>query len=70
MKIVVKKDGDGFLAKVTGTVHGLFAYGTTKELALKELRGVLDMVMDIQLEELEQQRQIRNSVDKRLSYAV
>ena len=51
------------MAKVTGTHHGLFAWDETKEQALKELEGVLEMVIDIQLEELEEQRQSRLNLE-------
>ena len=70
MKISVKKDGDGYLAVVLGTPHGLFTWGHTKEEALQELHGVLEVMMDISIEQLEEQRKLKNNLQKRLSHAV
>ena len=50
MKILVKKDGGGYLARVQGSTN-LFAYGLTKDQALEELSGVVDMTMDYHLEQ-------------------
>ena len=49
MKILVKKDGEGYLARVQGSAN-LFAYGLTRDQALEELSSVVDMTMDYQRE--------------------
>ncbi|MBC8207429.1 MAG: hypothetical protein ISR85_07125 [Kiritimatiellales bacterium] len=45
MKLVVKEDGEGYLVRVQG-VDNLFAYGLTKDEALDELSGVIEMSND------------------------
>lgn len=45
MTIDVRKDGEGFLAKVRGQ-DGLYSFGYSKAEALKELGNVVDMIMD------------------------
>lgn len=45
MKIIVKKDGEGYLARVQGSAN-LFAYGLTRDQALDELSGVIEMSDD------------------------
>lgn len=46
-KIVVRKDGEGYLARVRGS-DNLFAYGLTKEQAVQELVLVMAMTEDFQ----------------------
>jgi len=50
MKIIVKKDGEGYLACVRG-VDNLFAYGLTKQQAVRELSLVISMTEDFQSSE-------------------
>ncbi len=45
--VVLQKDGEGYLARVQGSAN-LFAYGLTRDQALEELSGVVDMTMDFQ----------------------
>ena len=61
MKIEVKQDGDGYLAKVRGQTN-LFAFGYSEEEALKELANVVDMIMDYHLEQVEMERKVRNQL--------
>jgi hypothetical protein len=44
-EIVVRKDGEGYLARVNGS-DNLFAYGLTKQEVLDELSGVIEMSND------------------------
>lgn len=70
MKLIVKEDGEGYLARVRGP-ENLFAYGLTKDEALEELSGVIDMTMDYHLEQLEIERRARNELmTHRATYAV
>ena len=70
MKILVKKDGEGYLARVQGSTN-LFAYGLTKNQALEELSGVVDMTMDYHLEQVNVERQaLRELLNTRLAYAL
>lgn len=70
MKILVKEDGEGYLARVRGS-DNLFAYGLTKEEALDELSGVIDMTMDYHLEQVDVERRARQELmTNRASYAV
>lgn len=43
--VVLQNDGDGYLARVQGSIS-LFAYGLTKDQALDELSGVIEMSDD------------------------
>lgn len=49
MKIVVKEDGEGYLAHVRGS-DNLYAYGSSRKEALDELSSVIEMTMDYRLE--------------------
>ena len=49
MKILVKEDGEGYLARVRGA-DNLFAYGLSRDEALDELTSVIEMSMDFHLE--------------------
>ena len=70
MKILVKEDGEGYLARVRGS-DNLFAYGLTREQSLDELSGVIDMTMDFHLEQVEIERRARQElVTNREAYAV
>lgn len=70
MKILVKEDGEGYLARVRGS-ENLFAYGLTKEEALNELSGVIDMTMDYHLEQVDIERRARRElIENRAAYAV
>ncbi len=45
MKIIIEKDGDGYLAKVEGH-QNLFAFAYSEKEAVIELKNVVEMVMD------------------------
>ncbi|NLX26792.1 MAG: hypothetical protein GXY61_12695 [Lentisphaerae bacterium] len=63
MQIEVKKDGDGYLAKVKGR-ENLYAFGASEEEALNELGNVVEMMMDYHLEQVEVERKVRNQLQK------
>ena len=63
MKIEVKQDGDGYLAKVGGRKN-LFAFGYSEKEALMELGNVVEMMMDYHLEQVEVERKVRNQLQK------
>ena len=74
MKIIVKKDTPGFLAKVAYAKNSekknpdsLYAWGETEEEAKKELLNVMDMVLDYRLELAENARSMRNHVYKKVT---
>ncbi len=70
MKILVKEDGDGFLARVRGS-QNLFAFGTTQKRALNELSNIIDMMMDFHLEQIEQERHAKQALlNERGAYGV
>lgn len=58
MTIVIKKDGDGYLASVRGQAH-LFAWAETKKAAETELAAVAEMMMDYHLEQIEIERKVK-----------
>ena len=61
MEVIIKKDGDGFLAEIEWQ-ENIFAYWETEYSAKKELLWVVDMMMDYHLEEVEKERKIKNSI--------
>jgi len=70
MDIIIKKDGEGFLAEVKN-MENLFAYGDSKEKAVSELYNVIEMMMDYHLEQVEIERTIKNQLLKdKMNYAV
>ena len=70
MKILVKADGEGYLARVRGS-DNLYAYGVSREEALDELSHVIDMTMDYHLEQVDLERRARQELmTNRAAYAV
>lgn len=61
MKTIIKKDGEGYLAKVVGQQH-LFAFGYSEKEAVEELKNVVEMVMDYHMEQVNNERMIRNAL--------
>ena len=56
MKVELAKDKDGYTAKIAGRKH-LFGFGFTKQEALEELSGVVEL-------ELESESEIRQITKK------
>lgn len=61
MKIIIEKDGDGYLAKVEGH-QNLFAFAYSEKEAIMELKNVVEMMMDYHLEQVNDERIIRNEL--------
>ncbi len=61
MKTTIKKDGDGYLAKVEGR-QNLFAFAYSEKEAIIELKNVVEMMMDYHLEQVNDERIIRNEL--------
>ncbi len=61
MKIIVEKDGDGYLAKVEN-YQNLFAFAYSKKEAIIELKNVVEMSMDYHLELVNEERIIRDEL--------
>ncbi|WP_423907782.1 hypothetical protein [Candidatus Spongiihabitans sp.] len=61
MKTIVEKDGDGYLAKVEGH-QNLFAFAYSEKEAIIELKNVVEMMMDYHLEQVNDERIIRNEL--------
>ncbi|AOS83571.1 hypothetical protein BIU88_05070 [Chlorobaculum limnaeum] len=59
--IVIEKDGDGFLARVEGH-ENLFAFAYSEKDAVTELKNVVEMIMDYHLEQVNDERLIRNEL--------
>jgi predicted RNase H-like HicB family nuclease len=61
MKTTIEKDGDGYLAKVKDNPN-LFAFAYSEEEAIIELKNVVEMIMDYHLEQINNERLIRNEL--------
>ncbi|WP_089726613.1 hypothetical protein [Candidatus Thiosymbion oneisti] len=61
INVVIEKDGDGYLARVEGH-QNLFAFAYTEKEAVIELKNVVEMVMDYHLEQVNDERIIRNEL--------
>ncbi len=61
MKTIIEKDGDGYLAKVEGH-QNLFAFAYSEKEAIMELKNVVEMIMDYHLEQINDERLIRNEL--------
>ncbi len=59
--ITVEKDGDGYLAKVEQQQH-LFAFAYSEREAVLELKNVVEMLLDYHLEQINNERIIRNQL--------
>ena len=58
MKIIMKKDGDGYFAQVEGH-QNLFAFAYSEKEAMLELKNVVEMMMDYHLEQVNDERIIK-----------
>lgn len=61
MKTIIEKNGDGYLAKVEGH-QNLFAFAYSEKEAVMELKNVVEMMMDYHLEQVNDERIIRNEL--------
>ena len=70
MKIIVRKDGEWYIAEVQGK-ENVYAFWYTEEEAVKELNNVVDMMLDYYNKEVTTQESIKNLLkNKKYSYAV
>lgn len=61
MKVVIEKDGEGYLAKIEGHDQ-LFAFAYSEIEAIIELGNVLEMIIDYELEQINEKRLIKNAI--------
>jgi predicted RNase H-like HicB family nuclease len=59
MEIIIEKDGEGYLARIEGH-ENLFAFAYSEKEAVIELKNVLEMIMDYHLEQINEERVIKN----------
>ena len=70
MKIIVRKDGEWYIAEVQWK-ENVYAFWYTEEEAVKELNNVVDMMLDYYNNEVSTQETIKNLLkNKQYSYAV
>ncbi len=70
MKTIIEKDGDGYLARIDGHPN-LFAFAYSEKEAIVELKNVVEMVMDFHLEQVNNERIIKNKLTSTVEeYAV
>ncbi len=62
MKIEIKKDGEGYLAKIKGQ-DNLFAFAYSKQEVISELKNVVEMIMDFHLEQLNMERLAKKEIE-------
>ena len=68
--IVIEKDGEGYLARVEGH-DNLFAFAYSEHEAILELKNVVEMILDFHMEQVNDERLIRNEIVSVIdSYAV
>jgi len=70
-EVVIKKDWEWFLAEISW-YENIFAYWATEQEAQKELLWVVEMMMDFHLEQIENERKIKNNIlnIKKQNYAL
>ena len=59
--IVIEKDGEGYLARVEGH-DNLFAFAYSEREAILELKNVVEMILDFHIEQVNNERLIRNKI--------
>ena len=70
MKIIVRKDGEWYIAEVQWK-ENVYAFWYTEEEAVKELNNVVDMMLDYYNKEVSVQESIKKLLkNKKYSYAV
>jgi predicted RNase H-like HicB family nuclease len=61
MEIIIEKDGEGYLARIEGH-DNLFAFAYSEKEAVIELKNVVEMIMDYHLEQINEERVIKNQL--------
>jgi hypothetical protein len=70
MEIEIKKDGEGYLAKIKGQ-DNLFAFAYSRQEVISELKNVVEMIMDFHLEQLNIERLAKKEIENLQSmYAI
>ena len=70
MDIIIKKDGEWYIAEIKWR-KSLYAFGYTQEEAIKELKNVVDMMVEYYSEEINLQKKIQKSLlNKQIEYAI
>ena len=59
--VVIEKDGKGYLARVEGH-DNLFAFAYSEREAILELKNVVEMILDFHIEQVNDERLIRNEI--------
>ena len=59
--VVIEKDGEGYLARVEGH-DNLFAFAYSEREAILELKNVVEMILDFHMEQVNNERLIRNEI--------
>ena len=59
--VVIEKDGEGYLARVEGH-DNLFAFAYSEREAILELKNVVEMILDFHIEQVNDERLIRNEI--------
>ena len=65
INIIIEKDGEGYLARIENH-QNLFAFAYSKKEALLELKNVVEMVMDYHLEQINNERIIKNKLNSKV----
>lgn len=61
MEIIIEKDGEGYLARIEGH-ENFFAFAYSEKEAVIELKNVVEMIMDYHLEQINEERVIKNQL--------
>ncbi|MCK9467174.1 MAG: hypothetical protein M0P94_02500 [Candidatus Absconditabacterales bacterium] len=70
MEIIIRKDGEGYIAEVKSKPN-IYAFGYSKEEALSELKNVVDMMVDYHSQEISFQKKVKKFlINKSYTYAV
>ncbi len=70
MEIIIRKDGEWYIAEVKSK-PSIYAFGYSKEEALSELKNVVDMMVDFYSQEMSFQKKIKKFlINKSYTYAV
>ena len=70
MNIIVRPDGDWYLAEVKGK-ENLYAFWYTKQDAIDELQNVIDMIVDYYTKEISFQKKIKKQLlNNKIEYAI
>jgi len=70
MEIIIRKDGEWYIAEVKSKPN-IYAFWYSKEEALSELKNVVDMMVDYHSQEISFQKKVKKFlINKSYTYAV